>query len=237
MGRHSSAGVVSDAVIADMKRLAPHLRRAASLSGILSLADEAIDTFESAIDATPAAVLLLDEQLAIVHANSAAGELLDRNDVLGVVDGKLVLRQPFVPNALQEAVHAAARNPLAMGRKGISIPARRLDGAPVALHVFPLLRRKAAPDRRGRAIAALFVTESGSGQARTDFLGTMFELTPAEVRVLELTSAGLSNPNIAVQLGVATSTVKTHLNRIFEKTGRHTRAELIRLTSDLQPPA
>jgi DNA-binding CsgD family transcriptional regulator len=234
MGRHRSEGLVSDGVIADMRRLAPHLRRAAAVSGMLSLAEEAVDTFEAAIESTPAAVILVDETLSVVHANSAASEMLDENDPLTLLARRVAIRQPLVPNALEDAVRAAVEAPYAMGRKGISIPARRSDESPVALHVFPLLHKRGGK-RPGRAIAALFVTERGAPQSRADFLGAMFELTPAEARVLDLTSTGLSNPKIAQELGVATSTVKTHMLRIFAKTGRHNRAELVRLASDLRP--
>ena len=54
------------------------------------------------------------------------------------------------------------------------------------------------------------------------------ELTPREIDVLKLIAAGLSNSEIADKLVVSNATVKTHINRIFYKTGARDRAQAVR---------
>ena len=54
------------------------------------------------------------------------------------------------------------------------------------------------------------------------------ELTPREVEVLKLIAAGMSNAEIADELVVSGATVKTHINRIFFKTGARDRAQAVR---------
>ncbi len=54
------------------------------------------------------------------------------------------------------------------------------------------------------------------------------ELTPREVEVLKLIAAGLSNREIADTLVLSNATVKTHINRIFYKTGARDRAQAVR---------
>jgi len=54
------------------------------------------------------------------------------------------------------------------------------------------------------------------------------ELTPREADVLRLIAAGQSNREIARTLFVSEATVKTHVNRIFAKTGSRDRAQAIR---------
>jgi DNA-binding NarL/FixJ family response regulator len=54
------------------------------------------------------------------------------------------------------------------------------------------------------------------------------ELTPREVEVLKLIAAGLSNREIAEKLVLSNATVKTHVNRIFYKTGARDRAQAVR---------
>lgn len=54
------------------------------------------------------------------------------------------------------------------------------------------------------------------------------ELTPREAEVLRLIAAGQSNREIARSLFVSEATVKTHVNRIFAKTGARDRAQAIR---------
>jgi DNA-binding NarL/FixJ family response regulator len=53
------------------------------------------------------------------------------------------------------------------------------------------------------------------------------DLTPREVDVLRLIAAGQSNREIARTLFVSEATVKTHVNRIFAKTGSRDRAQAI----------
>ncbi len=54
------------------------------------------------------------------------------------------------------------------------------------------------------------------------------DLTPREVEVLKLIADGLSNTEIADKLFLSNATVKTHINRIFYKTGARDRAQAVR---------
>ena len=52
-------------------------------------------------------------------------------------------------------------------------------------------------------------------------------LTQREVEILALIASGLTNPEIAGRLYLSNHTVKTHINRIFAKTGSRDRAAAI----------
>ncbi|WP_068953958.1 helix-turn-helix transcriptional regulator [Pararhizobium polonicum] len=54
-----------------------------------------------------------------------------------------------------------------------------------------------------------------------------FHLTPRESEVVKLLCFGRTNADIATCLGIGVSTVKTHLIRIFDKTGVETRAGVV----------
>jgi len=54
------------------------------------------------------------------------------------------------------------------------------------------------------------------------------DLTPREAEALRLIAAGQSNREIARTLFVSEATVKTHVNRIFAKTGARDRAQALR---------
>ncbi|MBB6522519.1 helix-turn-helix transcriptional regulator [Pseudoteredinibacter isoporae] len=58
-------------------------------------------------------------------------------------------------------------------------------------------------------------------------LGERFQLTPREIDVLERAVSGLSNSDIAIDLNIKLSTVKTHLISVFKKAKVSSRAELI----------
>ncbi len=58
------------------------------------------------------------------------------------------------------------------------------------------------------------------------------DLTPRESEVLRLIAAGKSNREIARALFVSEATVKTHVNRIFAKTGSRDRTQAMRYAFD-----
>jgi DNA-binding NarL/FixJ family response regulator len=51
-------------------------------------------------------------------------------------------------------------------------------------------------------------------------------LTPRELEIIRLLGAGLGNKEIASRLGVAVTTVRTHLNSVYDKLGSTSRVEL-----------
>jgi DNA-binding NarL/FixJ family response regulator len=81
------------------------------------------------------------------------------------------------------------------------------------------------PAVQQRLVTAVLDTQpvpDGQPQAAPD------DLTPREAQVLKLIAAGLSNAEIAGALVVSHATVKTHVNRIFYKTGARDRAQAVR---------
>lgn len=58
-------------------------------------------------------------------------------------------------------------------------------------------------------------------------------LSERELEVLSLIAAGLTNAEIAARLTVALSTVKTHINNIYQKLGVKTRIQAIKQARDL----
>jgi DNA-binding NarL/FixJ family response regulator len=71
-------------------------------------------------------------------------------------------------------------------------------------------------------------TGTGAGAGTATGTGLADELTPREEEVLRLIAAGQSNRKIARTLFVSEATVKTHVNRIFAKTGSRDRAQATR---------
>jgi DNA-binding CsgD family transcriptional regulator len=59
---------------------------------------------------------------------------------------------------------------------------------------------------------------------------TLYGLTPAETRVLSaVIEAGGGVTSVALMLGLSRSTVKTHLEHLFAKTGARRQAALVKL--------
>jgi DNA-binding CsgD family transcriptional regulator len=82
---------------------------------------------------------------------------------------------------------------------------------------------------------AIFIKEA---QARLDVdraaLIDLFAVTPREADVVALLLAGHAPKEIAESLGLSLPTVRTHLARVFDKTGTRTQANLVSLVSRLK---
>ncbi|MDQ6702154.1 MAG: helix-turn-helix transcriptional regulator [Pseudomonadota bacterium] len=65
-------------------------------------------------------------------------------------------------------------------------------------------------------------------------LQEVYDLTAAEAEVAVRVLRGHSLQYVADELRVTLSTVRVHLQRVFEKTGTHRQAELVRLLIELE---
>ncbi|TPM96573.1 helix-turn-helix transcriptional regulator [Mesorhizobium sp. B2-1-3A] len=237
LGVHESSQPLTEAHMEGLRLMAPHVRRAAIISRMLDGAASAAATFEAALDATRSAVVLVDAEMAIVHANSAARAMLGNGDPIASVRGKLSLPRELVPNRLQVAVQAAARAEHELGRRGIGIAAKSRDGTALSLQVMPLEKRTMRGGLDRRATVAVFIADATAPlEMPADAMRLLYELTPAEQRIFELVVSGETTASIARSLGVATSTVRSHLLKIFEKTNRHTRGDLVKLSREIILP-
>jgi DNA-binding NarL/FixJ family response regulator len=79
-----------------------------------------------------------------------------------------------------------------------------------------------------RLLSAAVRSGPGAGPDSSAASDDGSELTPREAEVLRLIATGQSNREIARALFVSEATVKTHVNRIFAKTGSRDRAQAIR---------
>jgi DNA-binding CsgD family transcriptional regulator len=87
------------------------------------------------------------------------------------------------------------------------------------------------------AVAALFVRKAALAMSsRSEAVGKMFKLTPTELRVLLAIVEVGGVPEVAVALGVAETTVRTHVSRLFEKTGATRQADLVKLVAGYATP-
>ena len=65
---------------------------------------------------------------------------------------------------------------------------------------------------------------------------TSYKLTPAELRVLMAIVEVGGTPEVAKTLGISDTTVKTHLQRIFVKTGVNRQADLVKIVAGFMNP-
>ena len=105
-------------------------------------------------------------------------------------------------------------------------------------HVLPLtsgLRRETGTAYK--AVAMLFVHKASvDAPSPPEVIAKTYHLTPTELRVLlGIVEVG-GVPEVAETLGIAETTVKTHLGRLYEKTGSTRQADLVKLFAGFRNP-
>lgn len=233
--------VVGPRDLAVMDLLLPHLRRAIMIGDLLDVRSITAAAFEATLNALSSAVVLVDAGGRILQANQAAQKMFSANGPILSLRGELATHRAEATNALRSAIARAAMNESELGYGGIGVPIRNRNGDSLAhsiAHVLPLKSGTLRPGLSFGAVAAVFVTPAYETAAPpVEALTALYDLTPTEARVMVEIAAGKNRAATAIALGIADSTVKTHLARVFEKTGTSEQPELAKLVTSLTSPA
>jgi DNA-binding NarL/FixJ family response regulator len=161
--------------------------------------------------------ILLDLHMPVLDGIGATRRLAEEHPGVAIV----VLTTYADDNSVIEALQAGARSYLTKDADRADI-GRALQAAAEGLTVFdPRVRAAllAAATAPAASPAAGSAAAAGAGPAGDPPDG----LTHREVEILGLIAQGLTNPEIAQRLFLSAHTVKTHINRIFAKTGSRDR--------------
>ena len=217
--------------------LSPHLRRASLIGDLLDQARLTASRYRGALDSLSAPVVLTGADGAILYANARADEMLSTQGPILSRSGVLHAQNPVADRALREAIARAARTDISLGARGIGLPISATGQPPAVAYVLPLTEGTARAAFRP-ACAAVFVSTTTSASPPPDaVLATLFDLTPAEVRVFMQIGSGQTASGSAASLGIGENTLKTHLSRIFAKTGMKRQADLVKLIASIRAPA
>jgi DNA-binding CsgD family transcriptional regulator len=236
--RREDSGMVDDEMRRRVALVVPHVRRALQIGKTIDLKHAEAACFSDVLNGLSAGMILVDGNARIVHANAAGQAIVEASDFLRSVCGRLVASDAPVNAALREILIAAEAGDAAVGTGGIALPFTAHNRDRYVAHVLPLTsgaRRKAG--LAYNAVAALFVRKVAlSASPPTEIIGRMYKLTPTELRVLLAIVDIGGVPEAAAALGVATTTIRTHLGRLFEKTGVGRQADLVKLVAGFSTP-
>lgn len=236
--RHKRHGVLDEAMRERMRLIAPHVRRAVLIGKVIDVKAAEAATFADTLDGITAGMFLVDASGRIVHANAAGHAMLAAGALVCAPSGRLATADPEADRALRDIFVAAGSGDAAIGVKGIALPLTARDGEHHVAHLLPLTsgaRRRAGA--RYAAVAGLFVHKASlPTPSAPEVIAKMYRLTPSELRVL-LAVVGVGGaPEVAEALGIAETTVKFHLQNLFEKTGTHRQADLVKLVAGFTNP-
>jgi DNA-binding CsgD family transcriptional regulator len=236
--RQKQHGVVDDATRWRVRQLAPHIRRALTINRTIETKVAEAASLADTLDGLRAGMFLVDATGRIVHTNASGDAMAAEGSAVRVAGGPLTSADGKAAHALQQIFAAAGAGDAAAGAKGIAVTFAGRDGKCYAAHVLPL----AAGDRRRAgaryaAVAAVFLREATIAvPSPLEAIAKHFQLTPSELRVLLMIVQGGGVAEAADALGVGEATVKTHLHRLFGKTGTKRQADLVKLVAGFSDP-
>jgi DNA-binding CsgD family transcriptional regulator len=236
--RHARDGRVDDEMRRRMRLIAPHMRRSVLIGRVIDLGTAEAASFGDTLDGISDGVVLVDAFGRIVRANVSGHALLAEGSVLSAAGRKLVANDAGAEQALHDVFLAAAGGDAAVGVKGIAVPLTARSGERHVAHVLPLT--SGARQRAGTsyaAVAAVFVHKAAlETPSPPEVVARTFNLTPSELRVLLCVVEVGGVAETAVALGIAETTVKTHLRRLYAKTGTGRQAQLVKLVAGFSNP-
>jgi DNA-binding CsgD family transcriptional regulator len=185
------------------------------------------------LETLPHGALLVDTSARVIYANDAAKFMLEEGRGIFLDNGRLAAIGGS--ENLQRLIASCARTPPLFSGPGgeIEIP-REAPCAPIHVTVVQLRPKVHVPDvpwtSRGAPVAIVIACDPGlDRQSREIIMRRRFGLTSAESALAVEILKGDGRTAAARRCGITCGTAKTHLASIFEKTGTHRQAELVRV--------
>jgi DNA-binding CsgD family transcriptional regulator len=216
-----------------MRALVPHLQQAVRTQGRLAELSSAADDLTAALDTVRHATVIVRPDLRVVYVNRAAEGVFRAGDGVSVHAARLAATSGQVHLRLQRALRDALDDEPGE-RIGRTITCERPSGRrPYLLDVHPLDHREFDGKPCRTAALVLIIDPDQDESSAADALRSRYGLTAAEAEVALHVVRGEGLAAIGDQLSVSLTTVRKHLQHVFDKTGTHRQAELVRLALTL----
>jgi len=164
--------------------------------------------------------LRLDGEGRVLSTGPELARALEDDDI-AIRNGRLRIRDSRTDSKLQAAIRWAAKQDAAYMPFTGAVPIVMESGEGLATKVWWVSCES------GRVNFAF--GDSRATEARLGAAALIYGLSPAQRRVAALVADGLTLNEIAERMGITSNTARTHLQRIFDKTGVHNQSALVRV--------
>lgn len=222
-------GPFTDDDIELARLLSPHIKRAVEISGVIGRQRVEAGTLRAALEALATPALIIEPNGTILFRNKAADTELAAQQVLREHRGRLMA-------VTVEAVRLLASFASPTARKAqTGLDAFLTDATGRTLHVT-WAELEQVGEEIGSPILLLLREPEAALTTPLASAATLYQLTTAEIQVLGQVLQGNALADVADILGLARSTVKTHLDAIYRKTQTNRQAELVSRIMSLATP-
>jgi DNA-binding CsgD family transcriptional regulator len=181
-------------------------------------------------NAAPAGAIMIrvDAAGTVLWKSLAAETELAGSDDLVIRGGRLRFRDKAADQQLEAALSWATQVDTAYMSTHGAVPIVVDAGETIASRIYWVTVDA------GMILVSLGTT--AVDETRLKMAAVIFGLSPAQQRVAALVAEGLSLTEIAQRLEITANTARTHLDRIFEKTGVRTQTALVRVLLSVVSP-
>lgn len=224
---------------AALQALLPHLSRAAELHDLTTSLQKRYGAVLAVLDKLLVGLVILDLRGRVAVTNAAARRSCEASGALRITpDGRFSAWQAAKDAQLQALIASTAKTADARGLSdgGSLVVAKRTAPGYLLAEVIPL-RDDGFPDGDHLLGTGVFIIDPEiSHSISLDGLATIFDLTPAELAVGTALLNGAPPRQIAEERNNSLETIRSHLKKIFAKTGTGSQLELMRLAVRANPP-
>jgi DNA-binding CsgD family transcriptional regulator len=227
--RSKSAGTYNEAELTLLRTLMPHLQCAMRVHGRVAALEDRLLAANDALDRLPWGVMVVHSDSKVTWMNRCAEAIVLRRDGLLVCSGRLQAASNEESKRLRTTVAAAVQTSDGGLSPGTVLAISRPSGLrPLSLLIAPLPPR--SPSTFGGPAAVVFLSDpEEKPEPSGDVLQRLFGLTRTEARLAVALLQGKTVEEYADEFSVSLNTARTHLKRIFMKTGAARQSELMRL--------
>jgi DNA-binding CsgD family transcriptional regulator len=228
--RSASAGPFDTRAHRVLSQLMPHFQRALALQRSFAELRATADWHADVVDRLPLGVAMISVTGRVIELNRRARELLAQADGLMWERGYLAAQLPGESRTLHALIRSAAQTGEGKGtHPGGPISISRPSGR----RAFKLLVCPYRPSPTWRGIeppsATVFMTDPEQRIAQSsERLVARYGLTFAEAGLAMRLAQGESIAEAGAALNITEHTARTHLKRVFAKTGTTRQPELVR---------
>lgn len=221
-----------------LRRISPHMRRALQIHRQMTSVKLENAGLYAVLDSMAAGVFLLDQRARIVHANPAAQAHL-KSPIISIRGNGGLVASHIAQNEqlhvlIKDSIDTSRRD--SRGKAGGVITLSDDTGKILLLTVVPLSELSGYENlARDSVAAAVFLTDPARGHTLSQrLLKESLGLTEREAEICQYFVNAPALEQVAEQAGLTVSSVRTYMRDIYQKTGKASQAELMRLLMGLK---